>query len=334
MRVAPGYKARMAIVFPRPRSAASVVWGGAVMILGLFLMLAFGPSRPVLMLLSHGAHLLPIVAALLLGVLVWIDGWSRNRIRVGGSVLLWLTAIGWLISYRTPNWPAPDATRRSGMEVVRIVTFNAWFANRDPEGAAQWVLSQQPDAVVLQEVGWRSRILLTKLALELPYVLTCHGSRSCSTVILSRRKPMEMRGLAHGDADNRRALSAAIMRFPGFTLVGLHLSQPWPMGAHKRELLWLATELDDVPRQHLIVVGDFNATGWSITMRDAARMLGLRTLPPDRASWPARSSGWPFPALFDIDHTLLGRDWASAWMERGPDLGSDHYPFVVKLVTR
>lgn len=329
MRARGGYKARMKVVLPRWRFAATVLGILAAAVQGLFLLLAFGPSWPMLMMLSHGSHFLPLLGIGILCILACLQGWRRHWRWLAVSALVWLISCCWLMMQRAPSWPAPAVA--SAPRAIRIVTFNAWFANHDPEGAAQWILAQQPDAVILLEVGWRSRVLLTRLALDMPHVITCRGSRPCSTVVMSRWAPLEMRGLAHGDADNRRALSAAIMRFPGYTLVGIHLSQPWPMASHKRELGWLAKELEIVPRTRLVVAGDFNATGWSMTMRDAPSRLGLKTLPARRASWPAPSSGLPFPTLFDIDHALLGEGWMAARMERGPDLGSDHYPFLITL---
>lgn len=324
----------MNVVIPRMRRAViamGVLAAGAAQ--ALFLLFAFGPSSPVLMLASHGAVFVAIAGGVALGLLALLCRSARARLWIAGSALLWLASCGWMMASRGPAWaePAPETAATPAPGVIRIVEFNAWFANRDPEGAARWILAQQPDAVILLETGWRSRVLLTQLALHLPYAVTCRGSRRCSTVILSRRAPLEMRGLAHGDADNRRALSAAIMRFPGYTLVGLHLSQPWPMERHKRELAWLSRELRGIPREGLVVAGDFNATGWSMTMRDAAEALRLKPLPPDRASWPAPSSGLPLPVLLDIDHTLLGTGWSAARMKRGPALGSDHYPFLITL---
>ncbi|MDQ4421425.1 endonuclease/exonuclease/phosphatase family protein [Sphingobium sp. DEHP117] len=321
----------MPVNLQRPRLAVTLAGATAAAVQALCLLLIFGPSWPVLMMLSHGVQLLPMLGAVAMIILAWMAGWQATRFPIILSGLIWIAAVAWLMTQRTAFWPKPPAAPYPDRGVIRIVTFNAWFANHDPEGAARWILAQQPEAVILQEVGWRSRVLLTQLALQYPYVVTCRGSRPCSTVMLSRRKPLDMRGLAHGDADNRHALSAAIMRFPEYTLVGVHLSQPWPMGAHKRELRWLASELRGVPRHRLVVAGDFNATGWSMTMRDAASMLCLTAAPSDRASWPAPSSGLRVPAILDIDHALLGRGWGAARMERGPDLGSDHYPFVITL---
>lgn len=298
----------------------------------LFLLLVFGPSLPFLTMLSNGAHLLPLVGGGALIVLVMMCRRMQVLKWVVASALFWLASCAWLTVNRSNAWTAPPAAKGHATSPIRIISFNTWLALKDPEAAARWIMTQNADVVILMEVGWRSRVLLTQLALHYPYVVTCRGSRVCSTVILSRRMPTEMRGLAKGDADNRRALSAAMMRFPDFTLVAVHLSQPWPMARQPKELGLMRDALRDIPRQHLVVAGDFNATGWSVTMRDAASLLQLKMVAPDKApSWPAPASELPLPTLFDIDHVLLGTGWRAAQMERGPALGSDHYPYVITL---
>ena len=39
---------------------------------------------------------------------------------------------------------------------------------------------------------------------------------------------------------------------------------------------------------------------------------------------------WPLPVL-PIDHVYAGPGWATVSVERGPSIGSDHYPLVVIL---
>tara|TARA_B110001454_G_C12718908_1_gene433802 strand:- start:374 stop:1372 length:999 start_codon:yes stop_codon:yes gene_type:complete len=298
----------------------------------LFLLLIYGPALPLLMMLSNGAHFLPWAGGVALIVLAalhpqkWARGW------IAASALLWLVTCVWLTVNRSNAWTAPPTDNGQTVGPIRIISFNAWLALHDPEAAARWVMEQKADVVILMEVGWRSRVLLTQLALHYPYVVTCRGSRACSTVILSRRMPTEMRGLAKGDADNRRGLSAAMMRFPDYTLVAVHLSQPWPMAKQQEELALLRDALRGIPRHHLVVAGDYNATAWSMTMRDAASSLRLKIVAPDEAaSWPAPASKLPLPTLFDLDHVLLGTGWRAARMQRGPALGSDHYPYVITL---
>jgi endonuclease/exonuclease/phosphatase (EEP) superfamily protein YafD len=46
-------------------------------------------------------------------------------------------------------------------------------------------------------------------------------------------------------------------------------------------------------------------------------------------SWPATRS--PIPIL-PIDHLYAGPAWRTVNVERGPHLGSDHYPLVATLM--
>ena len=76
-------------------------------------------------------------------------------------------------------------------------------------------------------------------------------------------------------------------------------------------------------------MGDFNATPWSFTLQRLDHEFGL--IRRDRAlfSWPI----WPhLPAPFlPIDHVYAGDGWATVKVERGPKLGSDHYPVILTL---
>ena len=88
------------------------------------------------------------------------------------------------------------------------------------------------------------------------------------------------------------------------------------------------------PRRRLIVVGDFNLTPWSFTLKRQDKALRLRRWTRALASWPAgkfsRIMAAPAPFL-PIDHVYAGSDWRAVRIERGPALGSDHRPVVVTL---
>ena len=74
------------------------------------------------------------------------------------------------------------------------------------------------------------------------------------------------------------------------------------------------------------------ATSFSRRREDTLFALERRT----RAlfSWPAERGpagmGLPF-ALLPIDHVYAGPGWRTVRAERGPRLGSDHYPVIVTL---
>lgn len=86
------------------------------------------------------------------------------------------------------------------------------------------------------------------------------------------------------------------------------------------------------PRERMILGGDFNASHWSAEVRRLDHSLGLIRRERAVATWPAQVFGqaWPLPFL-PIDHIYAGPGWATVKVERGPWLGSDHYPLVVTL---
>jgi endonuclease/exonuclease/phosphatase (EEP) superfamily protein YafD len=66
-------------------------------------------------------------------------------------------------------------------------------------------------------------------------------------------------------------------------------------------------------------------------MRLAQHQLNVKALGGDVPRWPAPPSALPVPALLDLDHALLGKGWTAARAERGPSLGSDHFPLLLNL---
>lgn len=243
-----------------------------------------------------------------------------------------------LLSGSTSIWLAQSPAQTVAMlrepGDVRIVEFNSWLDNRDPDAAARWIIAQRPDIVVLLEGEERSAPLVSALRIVLPFVTSCNRNGHCSTLILSRWAPIDQRALARGDADNRRALSAAYARYAearGFAVVAVHLSHAWPIGPQHREVGSFMTALAGLPRDRLVVAGDFNASPWSVAIRRIAAAFDLSLVDGGQASWPAPPSGLPLPPFLRIDHVLLGHGWQAARSQRGPALGSDHFPFLIDL---
>ncbi len=140
------------------------------------------------------------------------------------------------------------------------------------------------------------------------------------------------------------------------TVVATHLAWPWPPGRQRAQSLRVATLLKSFPAARTIVAGDFNSTPWSFALRRQDRLFGLQRRTRALFSWPAAGivhispakhrpkamfywpiftigflqPGSPMP-LFPIDQVYAGKAWRTVSVERGPKLGSDHYPVVVTL---
>lgn len=311
------------------------VWliGAALIALILSALISWGPALPALALLSIAGPAFPAFSLLAFLVLI-VAGrqWAGQRTcgLLGAGAILSLAMLLSVARSDAPQWPPAAPSPHA----IRIVEFNASSRNRVPERAVQWILAQRPDMVVLLEAHGNGAEIAQLLAPALPHLVSCRGTRVCSTMIFSRLEPVERRGLAQGDAANRKTVSAAYMRFAAsdgnIGVIALHLSRPLPVGRQQRELAELTSRIANVPRDGLVVLGDFNAPPWSVTAREASRILGVRPV-PIQPSWPAPMSALALPAFLAIDHVLLGPGWSAASVDRGPVLGSDHYPFAITL---
>jgi endonuclease/exonuclease/phosphatase (EEP) superfamily protein YafD len=230
---------------------------------------------------------------------------------------------------------APEYLRSAGPKAaadapgqIKLVQFNVWEENADPEAVVKWLDAERPDFVVVEE---NSDAFQAVLARHREWSVSC---MTCEVVILSRTPALSV---AHGRRREgaRIPLTAAVFqdaRGP-LEIIGVH--QVWPSDPEQQiEEEALAAMIAQTPRERLIVAGDFNSAPWSFARRrwDAAFGLPRR----DRAlySWPARLSAslpWLRAPLLPIDHVYAGPGWATVSVTRGPRLSSDHYPVVVTL---
>lgn len=280
-------------------------------------------------------HFTPIwLGGLLLALLVWMLTGRRGR-----STPV-LTLVG-VLSALTLMIPELTAKQSRGGKIdgaaLTVVQFNVWGRNRDPEGTARWILAADPDIIILEEGFSRSGGVAKALAKRYPHRTTCAEPRPCSTMILSKRRPVAEGGLSPAVSPTHLAGAWATFSAPGgpFTVVGAHFTWPYPAGPQQQMTLRLARVLERFPKDRLIVSGDFNSTPWSFSLRRQDRMFGLERRTRAIASWPAGEFSRlrlasPFP-LLAIDHIYAGKAWRTIDARRGPGLGSDHYPVLVTL---
>jgi endonuclease/exonuclease/phosphatase (EEP) superfamily protein YafD len=214
---------------------------------------------------------------------------------------------------------------------LKVIQFNAWHENRNPDKSLQWLLMQDADVVVLEEGAGESWPIVKALRASYPFA-SCEKGKRCETWIFSRKK-MIARGGAALEGPYLSVAWATLADAKGpFTVMGVHYTWPVPAGpqqAQSRKLVGLASDFD---RQSMILTGDFNSTPWSFTLKRQDEALGLRRWTRALASWPAgkfsRVMAAPAP-LLPIDHVYAGEAWRAVKVERGPAVGSDHRPVVV-----
>lgn len=281
-------------------------------------------------------HFTPIwFGGLLLAAALWAATGRRGRTTPALALVGVLSALTLMLPELTAT--AKTAGGKVDGETLTVVQFNLWGRNRDPEGTARWILETDPDIIVVEEGYSLSGGIARALARRYPHRTTCAEPSPCSTMILSKRRPIAEGGLSPGVSPAQLAGAWATFAAPGgpFTVIGVHFTWPYPAGPQQQMTLRLAKVLTRFPADRLIVSGDFNSTPWSFSLRRQDRMFGLERRTRAIASWPAGDFSrlrvaFPFP-LLPIDQVYAGKAWRTIEARRGPKLGSDHYPVVVTL---
>ena len=282
-----------------------------------------GRFSPALDLFSHFAPLFGLMAALagvhsaLLGMRFQRPTLVAAALGVVASVLLVAP------EYLRPTGPQAPADAADQIKVIQI---NALRTNGDIRRVTDWLIAQDADVIAISEArhdlrdaiirrtGWKTAgahghlMIFTReryLRMDRPRPPAGSDLTFVNATYASRSGPMEV-VTVHFDWPNRPVFAA----------------QP-PA---------LESVIGRMPRERMILAGDFNAAAWSQVIRRLDGSLGLIRRDRGVPTFPAQVFGrpWPLPFL-SIDHVYAGPGWKTVRVERGPWLGSDHYPLIVTL---
>jgi endonuclease/exonuclease/phosphatase (EEP) superfamily protein YafD len=269
-----------------------------------------------------------VIAALTLGVVA-----LAMRAYPTAAVLAVVALVhGWTIK---DLWWGGTASAAPGGVPLRVVSANVLSQNRTPEKVLEFVRAADADLVVLVDARQkRWRPVLTELRALYPHQAP-HASSEHPPVILFSRHPIVDEEVVRPPGARRSYLVTEVA-VGGATLVvaGVHPSSPSPSEPgdtrrRNRELDQIAEIAREADRP-VIVAGDFNTTPWSPHFQDLLAGAGLRNAAEGHGyvgTWPA-----PFwPALIPIDHVLLKGPLSATTLQRGPAIGSDHYPIIADL---
>jgi endonuclease/exonuclease/phosphatase (EEP) superfamily protein YafD len=218
----------------------------------------------------------------------------------------------------------------NGPATLTLLTFNRWWDTTEPALQEAMIRKADADLVTLQEADGLGAVG-TRLLDLYPFQATCGH---CNTVILSKRpllsRPPESAYRGTGWGSFLWARTTAPDGRP-VVIATHHLFWPIPPRIQRIQRGHIADGLAPLPKDALILAGDFNLAPWTFGMRAWEKALapltrrthGLLTFP---ATWPA-----PFLAL---DQVFAGPGWRTVSVERLPYAGSDHYPVLIRFARR
>jgi endonuclease/exonuclease/phosphatase (EEP) superfamily protein YafD len=217
---------------------------------------------------------------------------------------------------------APAPVEAAGQ--IKVIQFNVSRRDARIEQRARWMAQQDPDFLILEESTPAMRAAVLR---HLPRHMSC--GRTCHTVIFTRTAPQKVERPRRGRYGRGPAIAIVHMapEDGGYIVVGTHYTWPTAVRTHRENTARMLQLIGPLPKPRLILVGDFNSTPWSFARAREEAHSGLERRTLALASWPT-TVGVPF---LPIDQVYAGDGLRTVRVERGPNLGSDHYPIVAIL---
>ena len=268
------------------------------------------------------------------GLLVLLAFWSHRRAAKIASlalaaiqVLLFAMPLLWCAEVANIG-PASVPAKRH----ITLINFNMAWAQRPVDDVAAFLLEQDADIVLLQEVTTaHASSLHPRLEARYPHSHACVLFQGCTQAIFSKQPWTNVRDVYRATGNPEMIVAAFDDPQMGrFQLHGIHLSWPFTPDTQKRHIdrLIAMRAMISTP---VIFAGDFNLTPWSYQLQRWLWASALRRHGGFLATWPTDGQfRLPMP-LFQIDHVVTTPDIKTISMETGPRLGSDHLPVITRL---
>lgn len=206
---------------------------------------------------------------------------------------------------------------------TRLVVSNLLSSNRNLSRFRDWVAREKPDVVVLLEVSEQQRSQLESLPFAFKKLHPQRGNFGLG--LLSQKEPLSIQVL-----DKDSPFPSLLATWPEYRLLVTHPIPPvsrWARAAGDDQLRRLLSLSDGSPP--LLLAGDLNATGWDARVQPL-KSRGLQEARLGHGLVPTWPVNGPIPGI-PIDHIFMPDGWESISFDRGPDIGSDHYPLSCEL---
>lgn len=281
--------------------------------------------------LDHGAVLWLAVSLIALVLTAFFRrGWGQ-----AGVAVLALIGVACAADLIIPEFTRPRTALAAADAPcqIKIVSFNAWEENSDAAKVAAWIATQHPTLVVVVEPSDKLGAAIAA-STGLPTWKGDGAVMANATPFLSNQRSWAGRFMP-GSASEVMWDTIEVLPDLPITVLGVHAGWPIPARAGWSRDVRLAAILDQEDRSSTLMVGDFNSSEWSFRQRRADDLFAIERRDKAILSWPARipfrnKPDFPFPWM-PIDHVYAGENWRLVSIERGPRLGSDHYPLVTRL---
>jgi len=225
----------------------------------------------------------------------------------------------------TASPAAPSGVRTADGLVV--ASANIQYRNPDAREMVAWLRMEKVDLAVVLEVA-RAHVRELEAMADYPHRRIVPDEGPFGIAVLSRHPLAEVK-VIEGAAGIPRIEAVVQLARDRVRLIALHPMPPLRTEDHfaRNRTLRALADAAAASGEPSILAGDLNATPWSSAFAGLSDR-GLRRASGLAPTWPAVAAGL---MGIPIDHVLVTRQWQVVASGRGPNLGSDHLPVLVKL---
>ncbi|MEM7132988.1 MAG: endonuclease/exonuclease/phosphatase family protein [Chloroflexota bacterium] len=283
--------------------------------------------------LQYSALLIIVVPVLLL-----LSSWRSRTLLLVPALLVNLYMI---VPFFVVDILYDDESGSADATPLRVLSMNISTSTDGYPQVVELIRERNPDIVFMSEVRSDLVVLLQNELSEQYPIQHAEPSRfTLGIAILARSPDVSVQKLS-ADADmgrmSRNYLRADFMwEGTPVSLVGIHPLPPmqgnWADGRN-REIALMGT-LSKEADQPFILVGDLNASPWSVPMRRLIMETELRYATDGHGIWPTwlLAQQYVGPLLgVPLDHILVSPEWIVADYTESGDIGSDHVPLQADL---
>ena len=272
-----------------------------------------------------------VSAILLIATLTLVDGWPAWVMSAVLAAIVVYQAVR--IFPFTPLAPTEMGMDDGEDGTITILASNVLMENDRHDLVRSVIATSDPDIVLLMEIDQRWADALAD-ALDGYDTVLSEVKDNYYGMILATRLPVVEADIVYLTKDDTPTAFAELRDGNGrtFRFVGLHPQPPIPgedTDDRDAEMLYSAmfARKSGVP---VVVAGDFNDAAWSHTSWRFKRVGGFLDPRVGRGMIPSfdANSYW---MRAPIDQFYATEDVAVRSFELGPNVGSDHYPVVVKV---
>lgn len=219
-------------------------------------------------------------------------------------------------------------------EPLKVVSFNVLHHNQHFDEVVEWVIKQEPQIAVFQEIAppWSDE--LQKLRPAFPYYYRVDEIQMDVFSKLPIERPYFVKcGIFRGFICFEVNVGGPVVVYATHTYPQIHFGLEG-FGYHRDHLIKdLPTDLAKHRGTPIVVLGDLNSTVWSPHYLALIDATGLENARRGFGIFPSlgNEKNWKPWTAVAFDHCLVTSDIGVEDFRTGPFLGSDHLPIVAKL---